>query len=657
MRWLVLVFLLIVPVSFAFESYHTSSSVSLETEISSRISNVNNVQMLKINLSFFPRNSEFQEITNEILPANSDRKTDYIFTEYEDIDYDELDYNVEFNLVSDFEFKEIKSKIFFPIEDVPEEYEPYLIATDYINSDDDLVEQTASEIIGDEDDLYEAVFKLGEWAHENINYSLETLTEELTQDSIWVLENKKGVCDELTVLFIAMLRSQGIPAKFISGQAYTSLIPGFGNHAWAEVYFPGKGWVPFDVTYGQYGYVDATHIKMKESVFARETSIRYIWSSGDIQISPGNINITTNVVSEESKMDRKVNININLLRNEIKTGSSLPVEIELENLGDYYIATTLQITKSASSIENNLKPVLLKPKESKKVYWIIPLPELDHGFIYTSEIEMVDFFGSSDSETVEYSDDYPYYSLQEAEDKVYSLSLENRNPESGLDFFCNPDKISYYDYQNATLICKVINSETKNYDLDLCFLEECKGVQIEKGEMQVIFNIPLSNGETKEYNSQLRGSGIIKNSYFDVNVIPSPNLRIAKMEYSSTITYGSDGEILFSLDSQSPAKEVTIKLNNKKLFYFEAYDGSDNFEIPFSSSYFYRHRDSKIRVSYKDFNDAEYNFEEDVVMDVTNAPFYIAVGYWWFLILGAIIATVILRRKFFRFKDAPKPRH
>jgi len=653
MRWLVLVLLLTIPFSYAFDDYHTSQSLTLKTEISSDVENVNNIEILKINISFFPSDSDFQKITNMDLPPNTDRSTNYLITQYDNLDQDILDYNLKFDLTSDFSLKEIKNKILFPINSIPSEYETYLLPTEHINSDDELITETASKIIGDEDDLYEAVFKIAEWGNTNINYSLETLTEELTQDSRWVLENRKGVCDELTVLFIAMLRSQGIPAKFVSGQSYTSIIPGFGNHAWAEVYFPGKGWVPFDVTYGQYGYVDATHIKMKESVTARETSVRYIWSPGNLQIEPGDINITTNIISEEEEIENIVNLEIKLLKNKVRTGSFIPMEIELENLKDYYISTTLQITKSASTMTDNTKPVLLKPEETKKVYWIIPLPTLENGFTYTSNIEIIEFFGEEDSKEVEYSDNYPYYSLQEAEDRIYQLSLENQNPESELDLFCNPDKISYYDYQSATLICKIINSENKNHNLNLCFLHECEEVEIGKEEKQISFDIPLNHEGTKEHGVQLTGQDVLKNSYFDVNVIPPPDLKINNLEYPSQIKYGEKSSLFFNLNSKSPAKEVLVKLNNKELFSFEFYEENEKFEVPFSSNYFNTYKDSKIKISYKDFNGEEYSTEEDINIEVTDVPFYVKIGYWWFVILGIILTLIVIRRKFFKLNEPP----
>ena len=73
----------------------------------------------------------------------------------------------------------------------------------------------------------------------------------MTEPATWVYDNRQGVCDELTGLFISMLRELGIPARFVSGVSYTNL-PEFakpwGGHGWAEVWFPDVGWVPFDVT-------------------------------------------------------------------------------------------------------------------------------------------------------------------------------------------------------------------------------------------------------------------------------------------------------------------------------------------------------------------------------------------------------------------------
>lgn len=60
-----------------------------------------------------------------------------------------------------------------------------------------------------------------------------------------------GACRDLAVLFMAAARTQGLPARFVSGYFEgTADAPEHDLHAWAEVYFPGGGWRGFDPTTG-----------------------------------------------------------------------------------------------------------------------------------------------------------------------------------------------------------------------------------------------------------------------------------------------------------------------------------------------------------------------------------------------------------------------
>jgi transglutaminase-like putative cysteine protease len=63
---------------------------------------------------------------------------------------------------------------------------------------------------------------------------------------------KRGVCQDLTHIFIAVARSAGIPARYISGHFHRNdgVIEQDAGHAWAEAFVPKLGWVAFDAANG-----------------------------------------------------------------------------------------------------------------------------------------------------------------------------------------------------------------------------------------------------------------------------------------------------------------------------------------------------------------------------------------------------------------------
>lgn len=66
----------------------------------------------------------------------------------------------------------------------------------------------------------------------------------------YVVREGHGDCGQVSLLYISLMRTMGIPARWESGWM---LHPGEKNlHDWAEVYFEGIGWVPVDVSFGRY---------------------------------------------------------------------------------------------------------------------------------------------------------------------------------------------------------------------------------------------------------------------------------------------------------------------------------------------------------------------------------------------------------------------
>jgi transglutaminase-like putative cysteine protease len=63
---------------------------------------------------------------------------------------------------------------------------------------------------------------------------------------------RRGVCQDLTHIFIAATRSLAIPARYIGGHFHREdgVTDQEAGHAWAEAFVPGLGWVAFDPANG-----------------------------------------------------------------------------------------------------------------------------------------------------------------------------------------------------------------------------------------------------------------------------------------------------------------------------------------------------------------------------------------------------------------------
>jgi transglutaminase-like putative cysteine protease len=86
--------------------------------------------------------------------------------------------------------------------------------------------------------------------------------------ALQVLESRQGDCNEHTVLYVAMARALGLPARTAVGLVY--LDGSFFYHAWPEVWL-GE-WVAVDPTFGQYP-ADAAHIRFVVGGLAQQVEI------------------------------------------------------------------------------------------------------------------------------------------------------------------------------------------------------------------------------------------------------------------------------------------------------------------------------------------------------------------------------------------------
>jgi transglutaminase-like putative cysteine protease len=87
------------------------------------------------------------------------------------------------------------------------------------------------------------------YLYKNFQYKKGITTVETTIDEI--LEHKSGVCQDFAHVLLQMLRTVGIPARYVSGYVCPnkSGMRGEGaTHAWVEYFLPNSGWVGLDPT-------------------------------------------------------------------------------------------------------------------------------------------------------------------------------------------------------------------------------------------------------------------------------------------------------------------------------------------------------------------------------------------------------------------------
>jgi hypothetical protein len=128
-----------------------------------------------------------------------------------------------------------------------------------------------------------------------------------------VLRTKVGDCNEHTVLFVALARSLGIPARISVGLAYVR--GAFYYHAWPEVYIDegqGRGlWLPVDPTFNQFPS-DATHIRLARGGLDKQTAILPLIGQArmsvlDLEVQPGSTPI---LVGRQAADPRPLSISI-----------------------------------------------------------------------------------------------------------------------------------------------------------------------------------------------------------------------------------------------------------------------------------------------------------------------------------------------------------
>jgi len=514
----------------------------------------------------------------------------------------------------------IKTKVTFPGSaeitfppDIKENLE-YTKESENIDSANNMIIEKANEITAGKTDALEAIFALADFVNLNVEYD-ESYAEAIKKAS-WVLTNKKGVCDEYTILFIALCRALGIPTRYVSGVAYSNVKKDFGNHAWAEVWLPQHGWIPFDATYAQYGWVDASHVALAKTIDATK-SIIYTYV-GSVTIEKKEITTKTFVANKLNKLEPKAEMEIKLLKDEVKAGSYVPLEITLKNKQENYLPLSVYLTKGPDVVGKNVKQVLLKPAQAKKTFFILHTPDnVEEGFAYETTIEIKTSDNNRATTSLSYSKNYDYeFSLENAKRIVDELTIEEKEYSYDVILECQSTRPEFYIDEEVKAICNITNKgNVLLRNLELCVKQNCTK-----------FDLPIGTAESKEftlgnetdYIAKLENDLISKSTYIGINILQKPDLYIVDIN-PKEINY-SQNIVSVTAETKSLCKDATIKLNNIR---FEIDD--INLRKVLSLSFAGKNAlGEKIKIKAKcyDLRGREYEDEKEFDVQIKDIPFY-----------------------------------
>jgi transglutaminase-like putative cysteine protease len=139
---------------------------------------------------------------------------------------------------------------------------PAVIANRYTQLPPELPERVralAETVAGVEPTTLGKVQAIDRWLQENTEYDLDIPPLPHGSDAVdhFLFEERRGYCEQIASAMAVMLRSLGVPARFVTGYApgrrnifsgYFEVV-GSDAHSWVEVYFPGSGWLQFDPTH------------------------------------------------------------------------------------------------------------------------------------------------------------------------------------------------------------------------------------------------------------------------------------------------------------------------------------------------------------------------------------------------------------------------
>ncbi len=597
---------------------------------------------LDLDLNFNTENESHQRVTKveSIINNISNRSviknngTHFVFKDIKHNQRIPLLLNLEYQTRRTFPkiTRNISYPYFFSNEEL-EELESYLNPTEIINYDSPVIQEQMKELISGEEDYYSLVMRISEFTKKNINYVLTDATKNDIKRASWVLINKEGVCDEITVLFIAFLRAAGIPARFVSGVAYSNIdeLNPWGYHSWAEVYFPDYGWVPFDVTYGEFGYVDSLHIILSRPQNEMNNEISYSWKSVDttVRVNKSSENFSFTPLNIDDFEEIQPEVRAYPEKTIVGFPSYNLINVELTNKYPYYLPIIIEAIgpKEVIFVDDNTKTIALKPFETKTVSFMVGVKSnLKDNYIYTMPVLVI-------INNQEVNTSFKVSKFEETYSKdFFKNRYQTQEPSKKILINCRYNQFVYVN-ESQVINCSFRNIGNETINDLVCLEESCYLINISPSEKK--------NLSFRYIREQLGGQVLTikylnRDEKLNVFVLPKPEIKVTYKIKGETNSM-SNKSIVLSLSPKTAVNNVNltlfIKLKDRKVklaeYSIEKLNRDVNVIIGIDEAFIYdQSNEYIIKVDYED-KIKRYSVEKPIQINLDNLSLIDKIILWF----------------------------
>ncbi len=640
-KYLLVLILLLLPFALAEENLYNYDSLTIDLGVEGSFELIPSgsnarVEEVTTELYLYPEESSRQQILD--LDSSGKEQNRALAFKWNNPAIGTYPFGYDAKIKTNNQRVKVRNKINFPINQQElAGFGEYLQPTATIDSNHPDIIAKATELVEGEDDLFKAAFKLANWVDTNVDYDLTTLTAETSQKASWVLENKEGVCDEMTSLFVAMARSVGIPARFVSGISYTTsdlFSEPWQPHGWAEAYFPGVGWVSFDITFGEYGYIDVTHVKLRDGFDPQEAATRYEWLAHNVELKTSKLDVTSSVAERGQIVSEELELAQEILAPETDIGSYNLVKGVLKNKADYYAATTLQLAvpPEVEILGKNKRTILLSPQEVKETLWVIKVSEsLEENYIYTFPFLIWSEKNTTIKDSFMVQAGKPAYSKEEIEQ--LNVEVEEKSYSRKVSFNCDfPEEMHLGE--KAEISCSIKNTGNSNLEkVQFCLESVCEQIDLPINQQHA--GTITIEGKTVGGNKIIvtaENSVVQKTVSLQYTVLDEPKIGLS-LEYPELVNYGEDFTLAMNLGKSSFASPQKVHL------VVHSFAGENEWEIEellqnqaigleINSGGMSRKNKFEIIVNWQDQEGKKYSDKEEIMILVNPSSFTDRVKMW-----------------------------